>query len=300
MKILVTGATGLVGAALVGALGREHEVVRLTRGPKRSAADLAWSPESGVLERTALEGLEAVVHLAGESIGGRRWNAAHKRRVHDSRVRGTHLLCEALGALERPPRVLVSASAIGYYGDRGDEPLDEESAPGTGFLARVAREWEEATASAGRRGIRVIRLRIGIVLAARGGALEPMRRLFRLGLGGPFGRGRQWVSWIALSDLVGAIAHGLGCEALHGPVNAVAPGAVIQREFARTLARVLMRPALLPAPAFALRLALGREMADELLLASQRVEPRRLLATGYAFRFRALEPALRHVLGPFA
>lgn len=296
MRVLVTGASGLVGAALVPALEQEHEVLRLTRRVPRSAAELRWDPEAGTLDRRALEGLEAAVHLAGESIGGRRWNAAHKRRIRESRVRGTRLLCEALAALERPPRVLVSASAIGWYGDRGDETLTEESGSGIGFLAEVAREWEEATAAAVALGIRVVLMRTGIVLAARGGALAPMRRIFGLGLGGPFGRGRQWMSWIALDDVVAAIGHCLARETLRGPVNAVSPGAVTQREFARTLARVLRRPALLPAPPVALRLVLGREMADELLLSSQRVEPRRLLETGYAFRFPDLEPALRHVL----
>jgi uncharacterized protein (TIGR01777 family) len=313
--VLVSGATGLVGSALVATLGAGHEVVRLTRGAARppgarmaatagegatstprAPADLHWDPERGVLDRGALEGLDAVVHLAGESIAGRRWNAAHKRRVRESRVTGTRLLCEALAALARPPRVLVSSSAIGYYGDRGDEALGEESPPGAGFLADVAREWEESTAAAERRGIRVVRLRTGIVLAARGGALEPMRRLFLLGCGGPLGSGGQWMSWIALDDLAGAIVHCLAREDVRGPVNAVAPGAVTQLEFARTLGRVLERPAWVPAPRFAVRLALGREMADELLLASQRVVPRRLEASGYAFRFPALEPALRHVL----
>jgi hypothetical protein len=296
MKVLVSGATGLVGSALVADLEREHEILRLTRRARRPGSDLSWDPGAGVLERRALEGLDAVVHLAGESIGGRRWNPAHQRRVRESRERGTRLLCDALAALERPPRVLLSASAVGYYGDRGDEVLTEESPPGAGFLAEVAREWEEATAPAERRGIRVVRMRLGIVLAARGGALEPMRRIASLSLFGPLGAGRQWMSWIALDDLVHAFRHALSHETLRGAVNAVAPGAVRQAEFARTLGRVLHRPAFLPAPAMALRLVLGREMADELLLASQRVEPRRLRETGCAFRFPELEPALHHVL----
>ena len=296
MKILITGATGLLGSALAAELGRQNEIVRLTRRALHSASDRRWDPEAGVLDRGALAGLEAVVHLAGESIGARRWDAAYMRRVRESRVRGTRLLCDGLSALERPPRVLVSASAVGWYGDRGEETLTEESAPGTGFLPEVARAWEAATETAERRGIRVVRMRFGIVLAARGGALEPMRRLTSLGLGGPLGNGRQWMSWIAVDDVLGAVGHALSHDALRGAVNAVAPGAVRQLEFARTLARVLGRPAWMPAPAFALRLVLGREMADELLLASQRVEPRRLQETGYAFRFPALEPALLHVL----
>jgi uncharacterized protein (TIGR01777 family) len=297
VRILVTGATGLVGSALVPDLGREHEVLRLTRGAPRSPDDLRWDPDAEALPREPLEGFDAVIHLAGESIGARRWNAEHKRRVRESRVRGTRLLCEALGALARPPGVLIAASGVGWYGDRGDERLTEESDPGTGFLAEVARAWEEAAAPAARRGIRVIHLRSGIVLARRGGALEPMRRLTALGLGGPLGDGRQWLSWIGIDDLVGAIAHGIARDGLRGPVNAVAPGAVRQLEFARTLARVLQRPAWVPAPRFALRLVLGREMANELLLASQRADPVRLRETGFTFHFPSLEPALRHVLG---
>jgi len=294
--ILVTGATGLLGSALVAELGRHTQVLRLTRRARHSASDLVWDPEASELDGDRLEGLDAVVHLAGESIGGRRWTPEHKRRVRDSRGRGTRLLCETLAALGRPPRVLVSASGVGWYGDRGEETLTEESAPGAGFLADVAREWEGATEAAERRGIRVVRLRSGIVLTPRGGALEPMRRLTSVGLGGPLGSGRQWLSWIAVDDFVGAVGHALSHEPLRGAVNAVAPGAVRQREFARALARVLARPGWVPTPAIALRLVLGREMADELLLSSQRVEPRRLRETGYGFRFPALEPALRHVL----
>jgi len=297
VRILVTGATGLVGSALVAALAGGSEVIRLSRRAPRAPGDLQWDPDAGTLARAPLEGLDAVVHLAGESIGGRRWNAAHQRSVRESRVRGTRLLSETLGSLARPPRVLVSASGVGWYGDRGEERLTETSGPGNGFLAEVARAWEEATTPAARRGIRVIHLRSGLVLAPRGGALEPMRRLTGLGLGGPLGGGRQWMSWIAIDDLVSAIAHGLTREELRGPVNMVAPGATRQAEFARTLGRVLSRPAWLPAPRLALRLVLGREMADELLLASQRAEPARLRETGFEFRFPALEPALRHVLG---
>jgi uncharacterized protein (TIGR01777 family) len=251
---------------------------------------------AGALEPRGLEGLDAVVHLAGESIGARRWNDAQRRRIRESRVRGTRLLCETLASLARPPRALISASAVGYYGDRGDETLTEDSPAGSGFLADVARAWEEATEPAARHGIRVVRMRQGIVLAAHGGALDPMRRLTMLGLGGPLGSGGQWISWITIDDVVGAIEHALAREGLRGAINAVAPAAVRQREFARTLARALSRPALVPTPALALRLVLGRGMADELLLASQRVEPRRLTETGFTFAFPALEPALAHVL----
>ena len=292
--VLVTGASGLIGSALVPALeAGGARVIRLDRRP--GPASRAWNPDAGVIPRDALEGLDAVVHLAGESIAGVRWSRARKARLVSSRVDGTALLSAALAALERPPRVLVSASAIGIYGDRDDETLDEDSPPGRGFLADLARAWEGATAAAEARGIRVVRLRIAPVLASRGGMLAPLLPLFRLGLGGPLGSGRQWMSWIALDDLLSAIRHVLDDEASRGPVNAAAPGAVRNREFARCLGRVLARPAILPTPAVALRVVLGG-IADEALLASARVAPRRLLARGFTFRFPELEPALRHVL----
>ena len=299
--VAVTGASGLVGSALVPALtSTGHRVLRLVRGaggaPAAGEPIARWDPESGALEASALAGVDALVHLAGESVASGRWTESKKRRIRSSRVDATRRLAGALARLERPPRVLVTASAVGYYGDRGSELLREESAPGAGFLAEVCREWEAATEPAAHAGIRVVRLRIGMALSRRGGALATMLTPFRLGAGGPVGGGAQWVSWIALDDLVRAIRHALTTDTLAGPVNAVAPEPVTNRELARTLGRVLGRPALLPLPAVALRLLFG-QMADELLLASARVEPARLRATGFTFRHATLEGALRHELG---
>jgi len=296
MKVLVTGSTGLIGSALVPFLrAGGHEVVRLVRAPLRVEERVVlWDPEAGKIEPSELEGLDAVVHLAGESIAGR-WTAEKKARIRESRVRGTRFLCETLARLERPPTVLVSASAIGYYGDRGDELLREESPPGRGFLADVATQWEAATEPAAQRGLRVVLLRFGIVLSPRGGALAQMLPPFRLGLGGPIGSGQQYWSWIAIDDVVRAIQHALLTETLRGPVNVVSPDPVRNREFVRALGRVLGRPTLLPMPAAAVRLLFG-QMGEELLLASQRVEPIRLLASGFVFQYPDLEGALRHLL----
>lgn len=297
MNILVSGSTGLIGSALVPALGAAgHRVRRLVRGPSGGAGgDVRWDPEAGVLDAGGLEGCDAVVHLAGENIAGR-WTAAKKRRIRDSRVKGTGLLAQALARLGRPPRVLVCASAIGYYGDRGAEAMREDSPRGKGFLAEVCAEWEAAAAPAAQKGIRVVNLRFGVVLSPRGGALAKMLLPFRLGLGGTVGRGNQWMSWIAIDDAVGAILHALQSEALRGPANAVAPNPVTNRDFTRALGRAVRRPTIFPMPAFAARLAFG-EMAEELLLASTRVEPVKLLATRYAFRHPEVEGALRHLLG---
>jgi uncharacterized protein len=297
MNILVTGASGLIGSALVPFLTTGgHTVTQLVR--PRHAADgvFSWGPSAGQLDPKALAGIDAVVHLAGESIAVRRWNAEQKRRIMDSRVQGTRLLCERLAGLERPPRVLVSASAIGFYGDRGEETLTEESAPGSGFLTDVCRAWEEATKAARDRGIRVVHTRFGIVLSPKGGALAKMLTPFQLGAGGVIGGGRQYMSWVALDDAIGAIHHALIADSLSGPVNVVAPQPVTNREFTKTLGRVIGRPTVFPMPAFAARLAFG-EMADALLLASTRVQPSRLLADGYRFRFTDLKCALRHQLG---
>ena len=299
MRVAVSGSTGLVGSEVVDSLSTEgHEVVRIVR--RASAAGeraVRWDPEKGEVDAAGLEGLDAVVHLAGENVGSGRWTAARKSAIRDSRVKGTRLLCDTLARLARPPKTLVCASAIGIYGDRGEDVLTEESPAATGFLPGVCREWEAASGAAARKGIRVVALRIGMVLSPKGGALPRMLPLFRAGLGGVIGDGRQYVSWVALDDLPSILLHALQCGALSGPVNAVAPRPVTNREFTEALGKVLSRPTPLPVPAFALRLAVGREMADALLLASARVIPRRLEETGYRFRFPELPAALRHLLG---
>lgn len=296
MKILISGSSGLIGAALVPALsGAGHDVWRLVRGTGSPAAScIAWQPEQGTLDASALEGFDGVIHLAGEKIAGR-WTPEKKERIRNSRVQGTRLLCEALERLERPPRVVLCASACGIYGDRGDEPLTEESVHGKGFLADVVRQWEAATDPASRAGIRVVNLRFAMVLSPRGEPLAAMLPLFRLGLGGPLGSGRQMTSWVALDDVIGAALHALATEALAGPVNVAAPHPVRNAEFATILGHALHRPALLPAPAFALRLVFG-DLADEVLLASQHLVPERLQASGYRFQYPDLAGALRHLL----
>ena len=297
MRVVVTGSRGLVGSVLVPFLmASGQRVTRLVRGMAAGPDETAWDPVRGLVDASRLDGVDAVVHLAGENIAARRWTPARKAEIRRSRVDGTRNLCDVLARLPHPPTVLVSASAVGFYGARGDEILTEESAPGRGFLADVCREWETATKRASRAGIRVVNLRFGMVLSPRGGALQKLLLPFRLGLGGRIGDGRQFMSWIAVDDAVGVIHHAL-CEAsVRGPVNAVAPGPVSNAEFTRMLARVVRRPALLPVPAFVARLALG-EMADALLLAGARVMPARLQASGYRFRFPDLESALRHLLG---
>lgn len=298
MHIAVTGASGLLGTALVPFLTTGgHRVTSVTRrpGPRDS---IRWDPSSGAIDVSAFEGLDAVVHLAGENVGAR-WTAERKRRIRESRVGGTRLLAEALAALERPPRVLVSASAVGVYGDRGDEVLAEDATPAgppSDFFVELGREWEGATEPARAAGVRVVTLRFGIVLTPAGGALGRMLPPFRLGVGGPMGGGQQWVSWISMDDAVGAVHHALFTGELSGPVNAAAPEPVTSRTFAETLGRVLHRPAVVPVPAMALRLLFG-EMADTALLGSQRVSASRLVAAGYSFRHPRLETALRHELG---
>ncbi len=296
MKILISGASGLIGSALVTSCCEAgHQVTRLVRcqpGPQQ----VRWDPAAGRLDPAALEGLDAVVHLAGENVAGGRWTKLKKARIRDSRVEGTRLLSNALAKLADPPEVFASASAVGYYGDRGGQQLDEESPLGSGFLAEVCHEWEAATGPAAEAGIRVVHLRFGVVLGCGGGALAKMLPALRLGLGGRLGSGRQYVSWITLPEVTAAVAHVLATGTLKGPVNLVAPRPVTNRELTAVLGRLLRRPTFLPAPGFALRAMLG-QMADELLLASTRVVPRRLLDTGYQFRDPELEEALRHLLG---
>lgn len=298
MKVLVSGATGLVGSAVVASLQADgHEAVRLGRKAVAGSTEpmVAWDPAQGELDAAALEGLDAVVHLAGENIAGGRWNDAMKRKIADSRIQGTKLLCETLAGLKQKPQVLVSASAIGFYGDRGDEILDEESAPTDTFLADVCRQWEDATAAAREAGIRVVNLRIGVVLSRKGGALHKMLLPFKMCAGGVVGSGKQWWSWIAREDLVGVIRFAIENETLSGPVNAVSPDPTQNYDFTKTLGRVLRRPTIAPLPAFVVRLLMG-EMGDELLLASSRVVPKRLEEAGYHFRCATLDAALTSAL----
>ncbi len=303
MRVLVTGSTGLVGSALVSFLtAGGHSVVRLVRPeskvPNRQEC-WSWDPLKGTMlsgGRGGAGGPDAVVHLSGENIAATRWTAKQKAKIRDSRVIGTKHLCELIAQFSPPPKVLVCASAIGYYGDRGEEPLREDSPSGSGFLAEVCRDWEAASEPAVLKGIRVVHLRTGIVLSSVGGALGKMLFPFKMGLGGKIGSGKQYMSWITIDDLLGVILHALVTNSLRGPVNAVSPNPVTNLEFTKTLGRVLSRPTLFPMPAFAVRLVFG-EMGVELLLSSTRVEPARPLATGYKFRFPELEGALRHLLG---
>ena len=298
LRVAVTGATGLLGTALIPFLTTGgHEVIAVSR--RRGLRDaIHWDPAAGVIDHAGLEGLDAVVHLAGETVGTR-WSDHRKRRIRNSRVEGTMLLAEALAGLRRPPRVLVSASAMGVYGNRGDEVLTEDAlpeGPPADFFVELGRDWESAADPALAAGIRVVNPRFGLVLTPAGGALARMLPPFLLGAGGPLGGGSQWVSWISIDDAIGVIHHALFTDELAGPVNTAAPEPVTSRSFAATLGRVLKRPALLPAPAPALKLLFG-EMADTALLSSQRLSAARLLGSGYTFRHPTLEAALRHVLG---
>jgi hypothetical protein len=300
MRVLMTGSSGLVGNALRSFLTTGgHEVVRLVRrerGRTLASDCRVWDPLADAIDLAHFDGIDAVVHLAGESIAAGRWTRARKERIRESRVKGTRLLSESLAKLGVKPKVLVSASAIGFYGDRGGAPLDETSARGSGFLASVCEDWEQATEPAERAGIRVVRLRTGIALSPKGGALQRMLPPFRLGLGGRIGSGDQFMSWITVEEVAAVVLHALATEGLEGPVNAVSPSPVTNRDFTAILARVLGRPALLPVPDFGIRVALG-EMAKELLLSSARVAPKRLLESGYRMRHPDLEHALGHVLG---
>ena len=297
VKIAITGASGLVGTALVPFLtAGGHEVRRLVRRAPEGKDEARWDPEAGKIDAAALEGVDAVVHLAGENIAEGRWTEARKTRLRTSRIGPTRLLAETVARLKRKPRVLVSASAIGYYGDRGEAWLTEKDAPADDFLGGLAAEWEAAAEPAAEAGIRLVHLRTGIVLTPAGGALGKMLLAFKAGLGGVMGQGTQYMSWVAIDDLLSVIHHALDHEDVAGPVNAVAPSPVTNTEFTKTLGRVLGRPTIAPVPALALRLLFG-EMAEATLLASTRVRPERLRATGYRFRFPELDGALRHLLG---
>ena len=299
MIVAVTGSSGLIGSALVARL-RElgHEVRRVVRGGAQGGAGetvVQWDPEAGTIDAAALEGVDGVVHLAGESIAGGRWSDDKRRRILESRTAGTTLVATTLAALDPKPSVLLSGSAIGFYGDRGDEELTEASSRGDGFLADVVVAWEASAAAAVEAGIRTAFLRSGIVLAGDGGALAPQLPLFKMGLGGKLGSGRQWQSWIALPDEVDAIVHLLTAD-VAGPVNLTAPAPVTNADFTDALGRALGRPTFLTIPRFGPRLALGRDLADELLFASQRVLPERLLASGYRFTHTDLQRAFLAVL----
>jgi uncharacterized protein (TIGR01777 family) len=296
-RIALSGASGLVGRNLALFLtSGGHEVARLVRDKARAGTEIPWDPVRGEIDAAALEGVDAVVHLAGANIAQGRWTPERKREILESRVRGTQLLCEALARMPAPPSVLIAASAIGYYGDRGDEWLSERAEPGQGFLAEVCRAWEAATEPARARGIRVVNLRIGVVLSARGGALARMLIPFRLGLGGIVGGGRQYLSWIALDDLIGAIYHLIFAGDVHGPVNGVAPEPVSNREFTKILGRVLHRPTILPMPAAVVRTIFG-ELGQALLLDGARVSSSSLEQSGFRFLFPDVKSALRAELG---
>jgi uncharacterized protein len=297
VDVLVTGSRGLIGTALVAELARSgHRPIRLVRSEPPADEDaVRWDPDAGTIDARGIEGIDGVVHLAGHLIGRPWWTAAHKARVLDSRVRGTRLLTETLARLTNAPRVLVSASAVGYYGDRGNEELPESSPSGSGFVAEVCRQWEGSTEPAARARIRVVVTRSGIVLSKKGGALRPMLIPFRVGVGGRIGSGRQYWPWISLDDEARAFVHLLQ-SGLEGPVNLVAPQPVTNAEFTRELGRLLRRPTVFPVPSWLIKLVVGAEMADEMLLLSQRVVPRRLVEDGFSFKHDTLEEALRDIL----
>lgn len=301
MKIVAIGATGFVGRRLVETLGSDHEITVVSRNPDKTKSRIRnevqfvrWDPGAEPFPDGVLDGADGVVNLAGDNVADGRWNAAKKKRMADSRLDTTSKLADAITAADPRPPVLINASAIGFYGSRGDEELDENSAPGSGFLADLCVRWEGATQKAADAGVRTVLLRVGIVLGQGGGALAKMLFPFRLGLGGALGNGRQWMSWIHIDDMVGLILHALENPSVEGPVNSTAPHPVTNRDFSKTLGKVLRRPAFLPAPGFALRLAVG-EFA-EVLLEGQKVLPRQAETSGYQFRFRELEPALLDVL----
>ncbi len=297
MDVVISGASGLIGSELTRRLtGDGHRVIPLVRRRVQPGeAAIAWDPQAATIDRASFEGVHAVVHLAGESIASRRWSPDQKEKILHSRTRGTTLLAETLVGLDSPPKVFISGSAIGIYGDRGDEVLTEASAPGDDFLAEVCTKWEAASRLAAAGGIRTVNIRTGIVLDPDDGALGRQLLIFKLGLGGRMGSGRQWQSWISLRDQVDAICHLLGAD-VEGPVNLTAPNPVTNREFAAILGRVLRRPTLLPIPTFAPALLYGRELVEALLLVSQRVAPSVLEQSGFEFSHPDLEACLRDIL----
>jgi uncharacterized protein (TIGR01777 family) len=300
VDVLVTGSHGLIASALIPRLRADgHRVARLVRGAPEGGDDLRWDPDAGTIDVRGLEGIDAVVHLAGAGIGDKKWTPARKQSILESRTRGTALVASALAGLDRRPGVLLSGSAVGIYGNRGDEVLTEASAPGEGFTSEVCTAWEAATAPAEAAGIRVAHLRTGIVLAAHGGALGRMLTPFRLGLGGRMGNGHQYMSWIAIEDHVGATVHLLGAD-VAGPVNLTAPNPATNAEFTEALGSALHRPTKLPTPMLPLRALYGGELVQSLLLDGQRALPRALEASGYEFAHPELSDALRAVLAPAA
>jgi uncharacterized protein (TIGR01777 family) len=297
VEVVVSGASGLIGSALVNSLRSDgHRVRRLRRGGVTGDDDIGWDPQEGRIDAPALEGVDAVVHLAGEGIGEKRWTDEQKARIRDSRVRGTAVLAAAVASRENKPRVFVSSSAIGYYGDRGDEVLTEKSDPGDDYLAKVCREWEAETQPASDAGVRTVVARSGIVLAKHGGALQRMLLPFKLGVGGKQGPGTQWMSWIALDDEIGALRAAIDDDRLRGPVNLTAPNPMRNKDFADMLGRVLHRPTVLTTPLLPLKLRFGAELVETLLLVSQRVEPARLNEVGFSFTYPDLESALDALL----
>jgi len=297
MKILIAGATGLVGTALKPAFdAKGFSITDLVRkSPNVALPEIEWHPNRGEIDAASLEGFDAVINLAGESIAEGRWTDEKKKRIRESRIKGTHLLSETLAKLSSPPKVFLCASATGIYGDRDDEILDEDSAPGKGFLADVCREWEEATRAASDAGMRVANLRFGPIFSKEGGMLAKLLTPFKLGVGGKVGSGKQYVSWVAIDDVISAVMFALENEGIRGGINIVTPNPATNEEFTKAMGKVLSRPTIFAVPEFAARLAFG-EMADEMLLSSQRVLPKRLSEAGYQFQYPDLESALRHLL----
>ncbi len=297
MKILVSGSSGLIGRALVDHwLRAGHQITRLVRGgPSANRPAVYWNPEGDYLDPLPLEGFDVVVHLAGENISHKRWTHAQKQRIYNSRVLGTRLLAQTLASLSHKPRVFLSASAVGYYGDRGEEIVDESQSPGQGFLAQVARDWEEATTPASRSGIRTVPVRFGVVLSSTGGIIPPLLRLFRWGLGATLGSGKQYVSWVSLPDVIRAVDFVIAREDLSGPVNVTSPEPITNREMTKALARVVRRPAIAWVPAWMLRMVQG-QLAEELLLTSIRAVPRRIQQLGFTFQDAEFEATVRRLL----